>query len=231
MDRLTRLTTILIPLQSKKIIVAKEIADRFNISLRTVYRDIKTLQDAGVPIGSENGKGYFLVSGYHLPPIMLSENEVNTLVTAEKLIQNQGDNSLQEDFTSLLFKIKSVLKDFQKENYEKLEKRIAPSYLKIPFESNSLSDFKNAISKNSIVEITYHSLYKNEVTKRRVNPLGVYFSSIAWILVAFCNEKNAFREFRLDRITDYKLTNSNFDNVTDFDLTKYFIEKYQPKLT
>lgn len=105
MDRLTRLTSILIQLQSKKIIVAKEIADRFEISLRTVYRDIKTLQDAGVPIGSENGKGYFLVSGYHLPPIMLNEKEVNTLVTAEKLIQNQGDKSLQDDFSSLLYKI------------------------------------------------------------------------------------------------------------------------------
>jgi len=103
MDRLTRLTSILIQLQSKKIIVAKEIANRFEISLRTVYRDIKTLQDAGVPISSENGTGYFLVSRYHLPPIMLNEKEVNTLVIAEKLIQNQGDNSLQNDFSSLLF--------------------------------------------------------------------------------------------------------------------------------
>ena len=73
MDRLTRLTTILIQLQSKRIVVAKEIADRFGISLRTVYRDIKTLQEAGVPIASKNGKGYFLVSGYHLPPVMLTE--------------------------------------------------------------------------------------------------------------------------------------------------------------
>jgi predicted DNA-binding transcriptional regulator YafY len=231
MDRLTRLTSILIQLQSKKIIVAKEIAVRFEISLRTVYRDIKTLQDAGVPIGSENGKGYFLISGYHLPPIMLNEKEVNTLVIAEKLIQNQGDNSLQNDFSSLLFKLKSVLKEFQKENYEKLEKRIAPSYLKIPFETNSLSDFKSAIIKNKKVEITYHSIQKNEITKRTIYPLGVYFSNKAWVLVAYCNNKKENREFRLDRITEYKLTRNKFENRTDFDLTKYFIEKYQPKLT
>ncbi|MCJ8289566.1 MAG: WYL domain-containing protein [Crocinitomicaceae bacterium] len=218
-------------MQSKKIVVAKEIADRFKISLRTVYRDIKTLQDAGVPIGSENGKGYFLVSGYHLPPIMLNEEEVNTLVIAEKLIQDQGDHSLQSNFTSLLYKIKSVLKDFQKENYEKLEKRIAPSYLKTPFESNSLSDFKNAITKNRKVEITYHSIHKNEITKRTINPLGVYFSSKAWVLVAYCNTKKESREFRLDRIAEYKLTNTQFENISDFDLTKYFIEKYSPKLT
>lgn len=231
MDRLTRLTAILIQLQSKKMIVAKEIADRFNISLRTVYRDIRTLQDAGVPIGSENGKGYFLVSGYNLPPIMLNEKEVNTLVIAEKFIQNQGDNSLQSDFSSLLFKIKSVLKDSQKANYEKLEKRIAPSYLKTPFESGSLSDFKCAITQNKKVQITYHSIHKDEITKRIINPLGVYFSNKAWVLVAFCNFKKEHREFRLDRITNYKLTSENFESVIDFELTQYFIEKFQPKLT
>lgn len=67
MNRLTRITAILTHLQSKRIVTAKEIADRFEISLRTVYRDIKTLQDSGVPIGSENGVGYFIVNGYSLP--------------------------------------------------------------------------------------------------------------------------------------------------------------------
>jgi len=61
--------------------------------------------------------------------------------------------------------------------------------------------------------------------------LGVYFSNTAWILVSYCNNKKEYREFRLDRITDYKLTHSKFENITDFDLTKYFIEKYKPKLT
>ncbi|MCX2743339.1 YafY family protein [Mangrovivirga sp. M17] len=228
MDRLTRLTSILIQLQSRKIIIAKEIANRFDISLRTVYRDIKTLQEAGVPIGSENGKGYFLVDGYHLPPIMLTEEEVNTLVVAEKLINNQGDDSLRIQFNSLLFKIKSVLKDFQKENYEKLEKRIAPSYLKVPFESNSLSDFKNAITKNQKVEIIYHSISKDEISKRIIDPQGVYFSNNAWVLVAHCNTKNEQREFRLDRIQSYKTTSDKFVEKTDFDLTKYFLKKYKP---
>lgn len=86
MNRLTRITTILIQLQSKKIVTAKEIADRFEISLRTVYRDIKMLQDAGVPIGSENGIGYFIVSGYSLPPIMITEEEANALIVSEKLM-------------------------------------------------------------------------------------------------------------------------------------------------
>ncbi|MFK8037069.1 MAG: helix-turn-helix transcriptional regulator [Crocinitomicaceae bacterium] len=231
MDRLTRLTSILIQLQSKKMIIAKEVAERFEISLRTVYRDLKTLQDAGIPIGSENGKGYFLTEGFHLPPIMLTEKEANTLVIAEVLIKNQGDHSLQNDFTSLLFKIKSVLRDFQKENYEKLEKRIAPSYIKTPAKSDSLSYFKSAIIDNRTTQITYHSIHKNEKSTRSINPLAVYFSNTAWILVAYCHSKKDFREFRLDRIYDYKLMDKTFDEVNDFNFTKYFTEKNQPKLT
>jgi len=72
LNRINRVTSILIQLQSKKIIPAKEIAQRFNISLRTVYRDIRTLEEAGIPIGSEAGKGYFLVEGFLLPPRMVS---------------------------------------------------------------------------------------------------------------------------------------------------------------
>lgn len=226
MDRLTRLTAILIQLQSKKVIVAKEIANRFDISLRTVYRDIKTLQDAGVPIGAENGKGYFLVNGFHLPPVMLTEEEANTLVVAEKLIHNQGDHSLQKDFASLLLKIKAVLKEHQKENYEKLAKRIAPSYLKVPFESDSLTHFKNAITKNKKVKITYHSISKDEITNRVIHPLGVYFSNTAWILVAYCDTKKEEREFRLDRIQAYEITTDTFQEKEEFNLTHYFMKKY-----
>lgn len=231
MDRLTRLTAILIQLQTKRVLVAKEISERFGISLRTVYRDIRTLQNAGVPIGSQNGKGYFLVSDFHLPPIMLTEEEVNTLVIAEKLIHNQGDLSLRKDFTELLIKIKSVLKEDLKENYEKLEKRVAPSHIKVPYESNSLSDFKRAITKNLSVKIKYHSISKDEITERSLLPLGVYFSNKAWVLVAFCCTKNGNREFRLDRILDYTVGPETFSDKENFDLTEYFIEKNQSKLT
>ncbi len=77
MNRIDRLTAILIQLQSKKIVKAEEIANRFEISLRTVYRDVKALMEAGVPIGSEAGTGYFIVDGYHLPPVMFSQDEAS----------------------------------------------------------------------------------------------------------------------------------------------------------
>lgn len=100
MNRINRVTSILIQLQSKKIIPAKEIAQRFNISLRTVYRDIRTLEEAGIPIGSEAGKGYFLVEGFLLPPVMFTAAEVGALITAGKFLNCHGDESFIKDFDS-----------------------------------------------------------------------------------------------------------------------------------
>jgi len=153
MNRLTRITATLIQLQSKKIVTAKEIAERFEIGLRTVYRDIKTLQDAGVPIGSENGVGYFIVDGYRLPPISLTEEEANSLIVSEVFIKNQGDKSLSKNFNSLFFKIKATLKNSQKDNVELLSTRTLNFRKGDIIESNWLSDIQNAISSKTQVII------------------------------------------------------------------------------
>ena len=115
MNRINRVTSILIQLQSKKIIPAKEIAQRFNISLRTVYRDIRTLEEAGIPIGSEAGKGYFLVEGFLLPPVMF---------TAAEFLNCHGDESFIKDFDSAMYKIKSILKHGEKNYAQELENSI-----------------------------------------------------------------------------------------------------------
>ncbi|WP_298543068.1 YafY family protein [uncultured Aquimarina sp.] len=227
MNRLTRITSILIQLQSKKVIIAKDIAERFEISVRTVYRDIKTLQDAGIPIGSENGKGYFLVEGFSLPPIMITEEEANALIISEKFIENQGDSSLKKDFSSLLFKIKAILRTSQKDNIELLEKRISPSYLKEPLKSNSLSIIQKAILNNQTLEISYRAVNQENITTRKIKPLATYFTSNAWVVIAFCSLRNDVREFRLDRIITKKLIEDLVSNQTDFDLTQYFQKKYQ----
>ena len=124
MNRINRVTSILIQLQSKKIIPAKEIAQRFNISLRTVYRDIRTLEEAGIPIGSEAGKGYFLVEGFLLPPVMFTAAEVGALITAGKFLNCHGDESFIKDFDSAMYKIKSILKHGEKNYAQELENSI-----------------------------------------------------------------------------------------------------------
>ncbi|MCW5518120.1 helix-turn-helix transcriptional regulator [Muriicola sp. Z0-33] len=222
MNRLTRITSILIQLQSKKIVIAREIADRFDISLRTVYRDIKTLQDAGVPIGSENGLGYFIVDGYRLPPVSLTEEEANTLIISEELIKQQGDKSFNSNYSALLIKIKSTLKNFQKEKLELLENRTFSFVKDKIIESNWLSEIQKAISNSSLLEIEYHSIYNEKITVRRIEPMAVYFTNSVWLVISFCQLRNELREFRLDRIIRVKLTQETFKSNTEFSLQKYF---------
>lgn len=222
MNRLTRITAILIQLQSKKIVTAKEIADRFEISLRTVYRDIKTLQEAGVPFGSENGVGYYIVDGYRLPPVSLTEEEANTLIISEQLFKQQGDKSISSNYNSLLIKIKSTLKNFQKENLELLENRTFSFIKDKIIESNCLSEIQKAISNSSLLEIEYHSIYNEKFTVRKIEPMAVYFTNNVWILISFCQLRNELREFRLDRIISLKLTHETFKSNTQFSLKKYF---------
>ncbi len=92
--RLSRLSAILIMLQSKKIVTATQIAKKFNVSTRTAYRDVKALEVSGVPLFTEEGKGYSLMSGYTLPPVMFTEEEANALITAENMVSRNKDQSL-----------------------------------------------------------------------------------------------------------------------------------------
>jgi len=227
MNRINRITAILTQLQSKRIVTAKSIAERFEISLRTVYRDIKSLQEAGVPIGAENGVGYFIVDGYRLPPIMFTEEEANAMITADKLVHQKNEKSLSANYTSALIKIKAVLKNQQKEKIELLASRIsADNKYTINPKSDFLSKIQTGITNFLQIHITYKSIYKNEITKRNIKPLALYFTENDWILIGFCMLRNGIREFRLDKIEVLQLTSDKFEHFVDFDLSKYFDEMH-----
>ncbi len=227
MNRINRITAILTQLQSKRIVTAQTIANRFEISLRTVYRDIKSLQEAGVPIGSENGVGYFIVDGYRLPPIMFTEDEANALITAEKLVLQKNEKSLSKNYTSALIKIKAVLRNQQKEKIELLDSRIsADSKYIINPKSDYLSKIQIGITDFLQLNITYKSIYKNEITERNIKPLALYFTENDWILIGFCTLRNGIREFRLDKIEKLQLSLEKFEHFKDFDLSKYFDESH-----
>ena len=223
--RLSRLISILTQLQSKRIVRAQEIADRFEISLRTVYRDITALIEAGVPIGSEPGVGYFLIDGYSLPPVSFTEAEANALITAGKLIDHRGEKSLSTNFNDALLKVRAVLRRSEKDNADFLDSRISPSVPMNPaVKSAHLSDIQSAIINNRVLEVTYHSIYKDEKSTRKIEPLGLYFTDENWILVAYCRLRQDRREFRLDRITTIAITHERF-NQPDFTFTSYFADQ------
>ena len=204
MNRFNRVTAIFIQLQSKKIVRAKDIADRFNVSLRTVYRDIQTLVEAGVPISSEAGVGYSLIDGYRLPPVMFTKEEVTAFLTAEKLIEKFTDNSIDSNFKSGMIKIRAILKSTEKEMLESIEENIEvlnrKPRLENPGNSNYIQKLIESISERKSLNIRYHTFYSNEIKDRNIEPIGIFFSNGYWHTIAFCELRQDYRDFRLDRI-------------------------------
>lgn len=206
--RLSRLTAILTQLQTKRLLTASELANKFSVSNRTIYRDIKALEEAGVPILTEDGKGYYLMEGYRLPPVMFTESEANALITAEKLILKNKDASFIKDYTEAVNKIKSILRYNTKEKVNLLSNRIA--YINGNNQtSNLLSTLQRAITNFNFAEIKY-SNEENEITKRIIEPFALYNTQENWVLVAFCQLRNNFRAFRLDRIKQVKIYDKHF---------------------
>lgn len=222
--RLARLTAIITQLQSKRIVTARDIAEKHNVSIRTVYRDIRTLEHSGIPIITEEGKGYSLMDGYKLPPVLFTEEEANALITAEQIIANNSDESLVQSFKGALEKIRAVLRYSQKEKTELLAKRLQiRNYNKSEGTSQYLIKLQKAITEYQVAELTYLS-GKVEQTIRKVEPFALIQTQENWLLIAFCRFRNEFRTFRLDRIIQLFLTDSSFEphKIT---LEEYFEER------
>ncbi|MBW3466628.1 helix-turn-helix transcriptional regulator [Arthrospiribacter ruber] len=209
--RLSRLTTILTQLQTKRILTASELADKFSVSIRTIYRDIKALEQAGVPILTEEGKGYSLMEGYRIPPVMFTESEANALITAEQLIIKNKDVSFVKEYSEAINKIKSVLRNNTKEKANLLSRRILFRYNTDNNQtSNFLSTLQLALTNFNCCEIEYLSKEKSEITKRIIEPFALYNTQENWVLVAFCHLRKDFRAFRLDSIKNLKILNIQF---------------------
>ncbi|UTW63159.1 YafY family transcriptional regulator [bacterium SCSIO 12741] len=226
LPRLSRLTAILTLLQSKRLVTATEIAHKFDISVRTAYRDIKALEASGVPIFVEEGKGYSLASGYSIPPILFTEDEANALITAEKIIGRNRDRSLVENYQNAITKIKATLKEGRKEKTELLSERVAfvQNYRN---ETNSswLAEIQKSITDFNLIQIDYHSGSKDERTKRLIEPQALYHTNEKWILIAWCRLREQFREFRLDRMQNLQVLKETFED-RNFTFEYYYREVY-----
>ncbi|WP_439558235.1 helix-turn-helix transcriptional regulator [Dyadobacter sp.] len=210
-SRLSRLVAILTQLQSRRMVTSTELAGRFNVSVRTIYRDIRTLESAGVPIVTEEGKGYSLVDGYRLPPVMFSEEEANALITAEKLVLLNKDSLLQ-NYAGAVTKIKAVLRGNLKDQTDLLSRRVAfEETSSLKSSSNFLSSVQIALTHFNVIQLTYQSSAKDEMTTRLVEPFAVINRlGENWYLIAWCRTRQDFRLFRFDRVIRLEITGDTF---------------------
>lgn len=224
MNRLERLHAITTTLQSKRIVRAEEMAKKFDVSLRTIYRDIRALEAGGMPIGAEAGVGYFLIDGYHLPPIMFTKEEGRSLLMAGKLMEKISDPSVNLPFQAALTKVRAVMDNEKKDELQDLEERIIvnPFHFSPPTPVASVLDkVKEAIVEKKVLEMEYFSNYKGEATQRNVEPIGLTYYGNHWHLIAFCQLRQDYRDFRTDRMGRIKVLNQRFQSFKHPSLQEY----------
>lgn len=222
MSQLSRLISILTLLKSKRLLTATELADKYGVSVRTIYRDVRKLEEAGVPVVSIEGRGYSLMDGYSVAPVQFTEKQANALVTAQHLVHQTKDESFKEDFDEALTKIKSVFRSSVQEKTERLSDKIFvfnPQYESIT--SNALSEIQLAITNFSFLEISYSKVHTDEHSFRKIEPCAMYSTENKWILIAWCHLRNDYRAFRIDRINHFKVLPETFED-RKFNLQDYF---------
>jgi predicted DNA-binding transcriptional regulator YafY len=223
--RLSRLVAILTQLQTKRLITATALANKFNVSIRTIYRDIKTLDQSGVLILTEDGKGYTLMEGYRIPPVMFTESQANALILAEQLVLKNKDASFIKDYSEAIEKIKAVLAYSVKDKANLLAERTRFSQnINGERNSNNLSDLQFALTNYCVTKIEYTN-ETNKSTSRLIEPFALLSTQENWLLVAWCRLRKEFRYFRLDRITRMEILAEKFTHHK-LTLQEYFDKFY-----
>ncbi|MDQ8203735.1 YafY family protein [Pelagicoccus sp. SDUM812003] len=225
MNRIDRLMGTLLLLQSRRVIRAEDIADHFEISLRTVYRDVSALSEIGVPVIAEAGIGYSLMKGYLLPPIMFSEEEAAALGTAAMALSKTSDPSLDATMQTALMKIRAALPEPQRRRLERVEQSVVfgwNGYGEKPVKQVArLVDLQRSLAESKALRIDYQTGGRGEVTTREIEPLGLVHYLEYWHLIAWCGLREDYRDFRLDRIQKVEQLDRRVSRRRDFDLQAY----------
>jgi len=225
MNRTDRLIAIVLLLHSRKLIRAKEIAKHFGIAIRTVYRDMKSLNEAGVPIAAESGEGYSLVEGYHLPPVMFTQEEAGALYLGSELTKKFTDASLKEHIDSAISKVRAILPSDRKEYLERLSEATAihspPMRFKEGFRDDVLTTVQDSIVQRNVLSMEYYSTRRDSFTQRKIEPLGLVYYANFWHMIAYCRLRQDFRDFRTDRIKSIVKLDEVFEERPEFSLTEY----------
>ena len=215
MNRIDRLTAMLIQLQSKRVVKAQEIAERFNISLRTVYRDVKALDEAGVPVIGEAGIGYSIMEGYRLPPVMFTKEEATAFLTAEKLVEKLTDTSTKKNYGTAMLKVKAVLRLTEKDYLEDMEQHIEVIENQyVPRRTNDTTHLQNvlqSIAQKNVLHLNYFANHNQQQSNRDVEPVGIYYLGENWYMVAYCRLRKDYRTFKFSSIGSLSVTNEHFE--------------------
>ena len=219
MRRADRLFQIIQLLRStKRVRTAKWLATELEVSERTIYRDIQDLVCSGVPIDGEAGVGYILRKGFDLPPLMFNKEELAALTLGAQLVNSCSDTRLAAAATQALSKIEVVVPDALKIPLQ--ETYMFSPYSRISNEvSNNLANIRQSIEQRHKIRFDYCRA-DTETSRRTARPLGLFFWGTVWTLAAWCELRQDFRSFRLDRMSEIHIK-ENFDQTPGNTLNDY----------
>ncbi|MEX1154868.1 helix-turn-helix transcriptional regulator [Parvibaculum sp.] len=196
--------------RNKRVVTAQELAEKLEVSVRTIYRDVADLQASRVPIEGEAGLGYVLRSGYELPPLMFTEDEIEALVFGARMVRAWGDAAFTQAADAAVAKIRAVLPERLERIAETTRVTVAPGRTnQKDGYSRHLSPVRRAIRERRKLSIDYEAL-SGERSRRIVRPLGLAFFGPFWMLAAWCEKRDDFRTFRIERIGTMKITEEMF---------------------
>lgn len=230
LNRTERLFALILLLQNRPNMSSRELAEHFGVSRRTVFRDLRALSESGVPLTYAEGGGYEILEGYQLPPLMLSAREAATLLIGTEFMKLQPDASLRKDADEVELKITSVLPEEVRIYIDTLKERtvLDPYWLYSPDndgdEQGRWYELSEAVAKQRSVIMQYHVQSRNELTKRKVDPLGLVYYTDHWNLIAYDHLRSDVRNFRLDNIREMHVLFERFEQPEGFDLAAFVKE-------
>jgi predicted DNA-binding transcriptional regulator YafY len=208
---------ILMRLREEAAVRAADLAAEIGCSVRTVYRDIDALSQAGVPVAAMPGEGYRLVEGYHLPPVAFTADEAVQLLIGADLARGLGTAEQRETVRSAGAKVEAVLRPETRAEVQRLRDRIRVSTWMQRGPSPWLPIMQQAVVEERVIFLRYHSFSPDEITERKVEPHGLTYYGNDWHLVAYCRLREAMRDFRASRILDAELLPEVFECLAEFE--------------
>ncbi|MGB1256360.1 MAG: helix-turn-helix transcriptional regulator [Thiolinea sp.] len=224
-DRLFQLVQIL---RNKRLVTARELAERLEVSERTIYRDIQDLSLSGVPVEGEAGVGYHLRYSLDIPPLMFNAAEIEALVAGARMIKAWGGKELGQSAQSVLEKISAVIPVELQEHIDN-SKMFALRFGPREDIESTLDQCRHAIDKQHYLKLSYQNA-GGDVSQRDIRPLGLFFWGNAWTLCGWCELRHDYRSFRLDRMLEICMLKQTFTEQPDQCLDDFLTKvrrKYQ----
>ena len=219
MRRADRLFQIIQLLRRRHVLTANALAQELEVSERTIYRDMADLIGSGVPIDGEAGVGYMLRKGFDLPPLMFTEGEIEAMVLGVRIVSSWGDAALARAAQDALARIESALPERLRSRLEGT-RLYAPGFHVSPRTVESISALRGAIELQRKVWMAYTDP-SDAGTERTIRPLGLFFWGSTWSVTAWCELRNDFRNFRLDRATEFRWLEERFESPPGETLDDY----------